>query len=71
MEITKKVMSSKQKWTPSNICIGEKDKVSFDNKENSETFNNFYENLASDLVDKLPLPTDKFGKEKIKISINT
>ena len=24
------------------------------------------ENLASDLVNKLPLPTDKFGKNKIK-----
>ena len=51
---------------PSNICLGEKDKVSFDNKENAETFKNFYENLASDLVYKLPLPTDKFSKEKIK-----
>ena len=27
---------------------------------------NFYEDLASDLVNKLPLPTDNFGKEKIK-----
>ena len=49
-----------------NNCLGEKDKVPFDNKENAETFKNFYENLASDLVEKLPLPTDKFGKEKIK-----
>ena len=37
------------------------DKVSFDNKENADTFNFFYENIASDLVDKLPLPIDKFG----------
>ena len=44
----------------------EKKIVSFDNKENAETFKNVYENLASDLVDKLPLPTDKFNKEKIK-----
>ena len=51
---------------PSNICLGEKDKVSFYNKENAETFKNFYENLASDLVNKLPLPTHKFSKEKIK-----
>ena len=47
----------------SNICLGDKDKVSFDNKENAETFKNFYEDLASDLVNKLPLPTDKFGRE--------
>ena len=39
----------------SNICLGKKDKVSFDNKENAETFKNFYENLSSDLVNKLPL----------------
>ena len=33
----------------SNICLGEKD-----NKENAETFKNFYENLSSDLVDNYP-----------------
>ena len=52
--------------SPSNICLGDKDKVSFDNKENAKTFQNSYENLASDLVNKLSLPTDNFGKEKIK-----
>ena len=40
--------------------------VSFDNKENAETLKSFYENLATDLVNKLPLPTNKFNKEKIK-----
>ena len=44
---------------PSNICLGEKDKVSFDNKENAETFKNFYENLASHLVDKITPVVEK------------
>jgi len=57
---------SNKNRSPSNICLGDKDKVSFDNKENAETFKNFDENLSSDLVNKLPLPTDNFGKEKIK-----
>ena len=52
--------------SPANICLGDKGKVSFDNKENAETFKNFYEDLASDLVNKLPLPTNKFNKEKVK-----
>ena len=50
----------------SKICLGTKDKVSFDNKENAETLKDFYENLANDLVNKLPLPTYKFGRERVK-----
>ena len=39
---------------------------SFDNTENAETFKSFYESLATDLVNKLPLPTNKFDQEKVK-----
>ena len=46
----------------SNICLGESNSVLFDKKENAETFKTNYENLASDLVDKLSLPTNNFGK---------
>ena len=50
----------------SKICLGTNDKISFENKENAETFKIFYENLATDLVNKLPLPTNKFNKEKVR-----
>ena len=55
----------------SKICLGNNDQVTFNNNENTETFKNFYENLAPDLVNKLPLPTHKFNKEKNRIFINT
>ena len=48
------------------ICLKTDDEISFDNNENAETFKNFYESLATDLVNKLPLPTNKFNKEKVK-----
>ena len=50
----------------SKICLKTDDEISFDNNENAETFKNFYESLATDLVNKLPLPTNKFNKEKVK-----
>ena len=48
------------------ICLGSKEKVSFDNQENAESFKDFYENLATNLVNEFPLPTNKFVKENIK-----
>ena len=48
------------------ICLGSEEKISFDNKENTESFKDFYENLATNLVNELSLPTNKFGEEKIK-----
>jgi len=44
------------------VVLGTNEKVSLDNKENAEKFKNFYENLASNLVNKLPTPTKKYGK---------
>ena len=44
--------------TPPNICLKKADgNVSFDPKENAETFKSFFSNLAKNLVEKLPIPT--------------
>ena len=43
------------------ICLGKEGDISFDPKDNAETFKDFYSNLALDLVRQLPLPTNKFG----------
>ena len=48
------------------ICLNYNGNISFDPKTNAETFKVFFENLASDLVKKLPNPTKKFGIEKVK-----
>ena len=37
-----------------------------DNNRNSEIFKDFYSNLASNLLKKLPVPTNKFNIESIK-----
>ena len=44
-----------------NICLEKDNKIHFDDKTNSNTFKEFYCNLASDLVNKLPPPSRKFG----------
>ena len=49
----------------SKICLGTNENISFENKENAEKFKNFYENLATDLLTKLPLPTNEFDEEKV------
>ena len=49
----------------SKICLGTNENISFENKENTEKFKNFYENLATDLLTKLPLPTNNFDKDKV------
>ena len=45
----------------SNICLKRDDKISFDYKTSVNTFNEFFCNLASDLVAKLPPSFKKFG----------
>ena len=53
--------------TPPKICLKKDDgDVSFDPKANAETFKTFFANLANNLVEKLPIPTKKFGKENVK-----
>ena len=48
------------------ICLNSDGDISFDPKTNAETFKVFFENLASDLVKKLPFPTNKFGMDNVK-----
>jgi len=54
----------------SNICL-EKDKnISFDSKTNCEIFKNFFGNLAKELLNKLPTPTNRFGTDSINTYYN-
>ena len=48
-----------------NICLAKDNKIHFDDKTNSNTFKEFYCNLASDLVNKLPPPSRKFGMNSV------
>ena len=48
------------------ICLGKGGSLSFHSKTNAEIFKDFYSNLASDLLKKLPSSTDKFGKGTAK-----
>ena len=50
----------------SDICLMKDGKLSFDHKTNAETFKDFFSNLASNLVAKLPMPSNKFGMETVK-----
>ena len=52
--------------SPSTICPEKGRALSFDSKTNAEIFKDFYSNLASDLLKKLPSPPNKFGKEAVK-----
>ena len=50
-----------------NICLENKNNnISFDSKTNAEIFKDFFSKLANDLVEKLPVPTNKFGIDCIK-----
>ena len=49
-----KSLGSLSKGTTSNICLKKDEKLCFDDKTNSNTFKEFFCNLASDLVAKLP-----------------
>ena len=50
-----------KKGSISNVCLKKDDKISFDNKPNANTFKEFFCNFASDLVAKLPPPSNEFG----------
>ena len=45
----------------SNICLKTNEKVSFDAKENAETFKNFFNSLSDNLLKKLPKAPKTFG----------
>ena len=55
-----------KKGTISNICLKKDDKIYFDDKINANTFKEFFCNLASDLVAKLPLPSKRFGLNTVR-----
>ena len=48
------------------ICLKKDDKISFDDKTNANTFKEFFCNLPSDLVPKLPPPSNKFGISSVR-----
>ena len=51
----------------SDICLKEKEGLAFDSFAISEVFQNFYSNLASKLVDKLPATVNKIGLHSIVV----
>ena len=55
-----------KKGTISNICLKKDDKICFDDQTNSNTFKEFFCNLASDLVAKLPPPSKRFGLNTVR-----
>ena len=55
-----------QSNSQADICLTKDGNISFDPKTNAETFKDFFSNLASNLVAKLPIPTNKFGMETVK-----
>ena len=58
-------LPSKQQ-SSSTICLEKDGILSFDHKANTEIFKDFYSNLASDLVKKLPNPPNKFGTGTVR-----
>ena len=56
-----------KKGSSFNICLEKNNNIHFDDKTNSNTFKEFYCNLASDLVNKLPPPSNKFGMNSVRI----
>ena len=55
-----------KKCTISNICLKKDDIICFDDKTNANTFKEFFCNLASDLVAKLPPPSKRFGLDTVR-----
>ena len=49
-----------KKATILNICFKKDDKICIDDRTNANNFKEFFCNLASDLVSKLPPPSNRF-----------
>ena len=58
-------LPTKNSSNSTNICLGDKDKLNFEAKSNAEIFKNFFSNLASNLVSKLPQATQRFGMNSV------
>ena len=52
-------LPSKKGSNMANVCLKKDDKINFDAKTNANSFKDFYCNLASDLLHKLPPPSKK------------
>ena len=59
-------LPSKKGSNMTNICLKKDDKISFDEKTNANSLKDFYCNLASDLLHKLPPPSKKFGITSVR-----
>ena len=55
-----------KKASSSTICLEKDGTLSFDSKTNAKIFTDFYSNLASDLLTKLPFPQINSGKKQLK-----
>ena len=53
-----------ERESQSNICLNTNGTVSFDAKKNVEAFKTYFEVLATELINKLPNPTNTFGMGK-------
>ena len=65
-ELWKSLGLPSKKSSSFNICLEKDNKIHFDDKTNSNTFKEFYCNLASDLVNKLLPPSRKFGMNSVR-----
>ena len=59
-------LPSKKGSNMANVCLKKDDKINFDEKTNANSFKDFYCNLASDLLHKLPPPSKKFGITSVR-----
>ena len=57
---------SKTEVSASKMCLESEGKLSFDPKENSEIFKDFFSKLATNLLSKLPLAPKKFGMDTVE-----
>ena len=48
------------------VCLKENHFTQFDDKQNANTYKNFYSKIASDLVKKLPIAKKIFGENSVK-----
>ena len=57
---------SKTEVSASKVCLEREGKLTFDSKENSEIFKDFFSNLATNLVSKRPPAPKKFGMDSVE-----
>ena len=66
-EILKELCLQNNRSPSSDICLKNKDGLTFDPFTISEVFQKFYYNLASNLVDKHPAAVNKFGLHSVEV----